>query len=153
MTQRAGEALRPAAAEDHVQHRVLERRIRAVAVRFPIGRAQVELDRPLAEFSGDLNCRLQEIRPRAAVPLAELYDAHRISRGIAEVPAEGPGEPQGLEFQLRRQRDWRSLGHSKWLPHGEEQSGVVHGHWAGGGGGGSRMFSQAAAAAASGISK
>ena len=101
----AGEALRLACMEDHVQHGRFEGGVGTVAMGFPIGGPEVEFDRPFAPLAGDLDGGLQEIRSGRAVPLAELYDAHRISRRVAEVPAEGSGEPQRLQLELGRKGD------------------------------------------------
>ncbi len=99
--------------EDDVQHHLAERRIGGVAVRLPRAGIGIDLQRTGARFAIDLHGGLDEIRARTAVPLAELHDSNCFSAGGAEIPAESPGKPQCLEFQLRRQGTRRGFRESE----------------------------------------
>ena len=113
----AGEMPAVARLENHMQHDIAEGWIDGMAVRLPRGGIGVEFQRTGAQLAVDFHRGLDEIRARAAVPLAELDDSNRFAAGCAEVAAEGPGEPQRLQFQFV----WQGRGGGfrkpqRWMP-------------------------------------
>ena len=99
------ERLAGAVLQVQVEHHVIERRVGAVAVPFPVLRAGVEFDaaahhRRIGTVR-ETHRRFREIGSRLVVPHAELHDFHPFARGCRqEVGTEIPREPMGLQFQF-----------------------------------------------------
>ena len=99
------EGLARAVLQVQVQHHVVERRVAAMAVPFPILGAGVQFDAAahdrrigaIREADGGF----REIRTSLVVPHAELHDLNPLARRRRqEVGSEIPREPMGLQLQL-----------------------------------------------------
>src|SRR5690606_10609066 len=64
--------------------------------------------------------RFGEVRPRPAVPVAELHDLDLFSLRAGEDPSEFPAEPAGLDFQLVPGETRPSGAHHRGRPRPDE---------------------------------
>ena len=92
------------AADDDVKDDILVSGIGRVAVLLPAGGLEIDFDGAAVLASVEADDGLGEVRSGFAVPLAEVGDGNRASRGGGEFAAAGSGEPAGLpgEFVVGR---------------------------------------------------
>src|SRR6266545_613529 len=104
-----------------MQHRFFKSRIGRVTVCLPTAIAHIELDTAPNRIAAIYrNCRIAKIRPRLAVPGAELDDVDLISGRADKVLAKISGKPARLQLQLiwnPRSKEQRTLTNARRIAH------------------------------------
>ena len=100
---RAREKFAIALVDENVEHGFFERRIRRVAMQFPIAIDQIDFDAARNRLTSvDADGRIGEIWACLTIPTSELNDVDVVASRRNETASEITGEPAGLKFELAR---------------------------------------------------